>query len=223
MEVTWSGVVRRFKLDPAPDQRGEGEEQIMAARVNGFRNRLLVFWLIVLFGGCKPTTASKPPAAPAEKPKAEVDLSRTTLSDDAVKRLGVYSEPVRNQEVQEHLTLTGWVMAQQGNEVSVTAPVAGYVRAASPSTGWLGVGLTLNPGRQLLQIEPVLSPVEQIQMAALQRGVEAEFSKAKENVELVRNQAELINVQAQGDLWRAAAEIAGLLQQDGGFGKCPAP
>src|SRR5205807_4822713 len=88
---------------------------------------LLLFLLIQ--AGCQPPAGSSKYAAPkpAEKAHVESDLTRTTLADDEVASLRVRTEPVREEEVQERLPFTGWVMVKQGNEVTVTAPVAGYV------------------------------------------------------------------------------------------------
>src|SRR5262245_38725865 len=83
--------------------------------------------LAVLVAGCG-TPPPKPAAAPTEKPKTESDLARTTLSRSAYQSLAIHSEPLAKKRVQEHTPLTGWVMARQGHEVTLTAPVAGQVR-----------------------------------------------------------------------------------------------
>src|SRR5262245_3356996 len=118
---------------------------------------LLVLGLLVT--GCG-HDAPHPPAA-AEKPKVESDLARPTLSSAAYKSLGIVSQAVKNQQVQEQLPLTGWIMAKQGNEVTITAPVAGYVRAASAIPV---AGLSVPQGQELFTLEPVLTPIEQIQL-----------------------------------------------------------
>src|SRR5262249_33667347 len=91
------------------------------------------FAVIALLGpmtcaGCNRGPAASPPPAAAEKPKVESELGRTTLSQEAARSLGIRSEPARNETIQAYLALTGWVMAKPGNEVTLTAPVAGYVR-----------------------------------------------------------------------------------------------
>jgi hypothetical protein len=126
------------------------------------RQGLAVVWLMALCAGCTRSPAQPAPPA-AEKPKAESDLSHTTLSAEAVRSLGIRSEPIRTQPVQEHTQLTGWVMAKQGHEVTVTAPVAGYVREPADAKGCPVPGVAVSQGQQLLSLEPVLSPVEQIQ------------------------------------------------------------
>ncbi len=119
---------------------------------------------------------SNPPVA-AEKPKVEADLVFTNLSKNAYTKLDIQTQKAVVKEVHERLTLTGWIMAKPGNEVTLTAPAAGYVQ--------LGTGAMLpvagdrvSATTELLQIRPVLSPVEQIQVNALKRSIEGELKKA---------------------------------------------
>lgn len=139
---------------------------------------------ILVLIGCARTPAQSPPEPPVEKPKVESDLSKTTLSGAAFRSLGIRCEPARVELVREHARLTGWVMVRPGDEVTVTAPVAGYVREANPA-GKTRVpipGLPIEQGTALLSLEPVLSPVEQLQLATLKRGVENELNKAQESI-----------------------------------------
>jgi RND family efflux transporter MFP subunit len=131
-----------------------------------------------LAAGCSRSTPA-PPAA-AEKPRVESELARTTLSATAVQKQGIQSAPVTIKHVQEHLPLTGWVMVRQGNEVTLTAPVAGYVREAGARLPIIGQDIATD--QAVLAIEPVLSPIEQIQFATLKRGVENELAKARESL-----------------------------------------
>src|SRR5262245_37415074 len=129
--------------------------------------------------GC-PGPAAAPPAA-GEKPKVEADLSRTTLSAEPCQSLGIRSEPVRAAaQLHDHLPLTGWVMPRPGHEVTITAPWPGYVRA--PKETIPAPGMSVRAGQELWSLEPVLSAVEQIQMASLKRIVESDLAKAKERV-----------------------------------------
>lgn len=140
----------------------------------------LVILSTLLASGCtKPPAAPPPPAA--EKPKVEADLLHTTLSAESYKSLGIQSAPVRIQDVQAQLPLTGWIMVRQGNEATLTAPVAGYVRAPVEN-GTPIAGLTVKQDQQLFLLEPVLGPLEQVQLAALKRGYENELAKARENL-----------------------------------------
>src|SRR5262249_51639681 len=69
-----------------------------------------------------------PPRGAAAKPRAEAELRRTTSSKRGASGRGLESAAVRPREAQEHLRLPGWVAVPQGSEVTLTAPVAGYVR-----------------------------------------------------------------------------------------------
>jgi cobalt-zinc-cadmium efflux system membrane fusion protein len=180
--------------------------------------------LIASSAGCSgPPGQSAPPPA-AEKPRVESDLSQTTLSRPARKSLGIQSEVVRSQPVQEQVQLTGWVMARQGHEVTITAPVGGYIRAPFPpaaSDAGPVAGLAVTRDQELLLLEPVLSPVEQIQIATLKRGVEGELAKARENVTIANLDLQRIEglhkqglrqkqdvEQAQGRLANAKVDLA---------------
>jgi RND family efflux transporter MFP subunit len=169
--------------------------------------------LVLGIAGCPQRPDAPPAAAPAvEKPKPEADLARTTVSTAMASSLGVRTEPVRTGPVQEHLTLTGWVMARPGNEVTVTAPLAGYVRAAN-GRGVPVAGLAVAAGQELVQLEPVLAPLEQVQLAALKRGYESELTKAREAVAVAQSEYDRVKdlvlqkLRGQQDLEQAHARL----------------
>lgn len=175
---------------------------------------LLVAPFALLFAvGCQKTSSAPALATAAEKPKAETDLSRTTLPEKSAASLGIVSENTVNQPVQEQMPFTGWVMAKQGHEVTLTAPVAGYVRDAGGSRPAPVAGQSVESNQELFSVEPVLSAVEQVQMASLKRSVENEFVKAKESVTVaekeLRRVQELANQKLRGeqDLEQAQARL----------------
>src|SRR5262249_28915816 len=113
--------------------------------------------------------------------------------------LKIRSEPVKSLvkgqkaplpwvgEVQERLQLTGWIMAPQGKEVTVTAPVAGYVRLPGKGDGAMPiVGHAAAKDQRLFIMEPVLAPLEAVQFVLLKRGVEGELKKAQAGLQLAR-------------------------------------
>jgi len=175
--------------------------------------RLAVALVLLVLVGCNRGQPPSPPAA--EKPHVEADLARTTLSDKHFGSLKIQTEPLRSERVREHLTLPGWIAVKQGNEVTLTAPVAGYVRAPSGSAGnSLPVaGLSVKQGRELFRIEPVLTPLEQIQLASLQRGVRNELNKAIESVAMADSEFERVRglkqqgLRGQQDLEQARARL----------------
>src|SRR5262245_3364618 len=101
--------------------------------------RLTVVLVLLSLVGCNRGPAPSSPGPAQEKPHAEGDLSRTTLSTKDVNSLGVQTAPLRRATVRHYLTLPGWIAIKQGNEVTLTAPVAGYVRAPSNKNGDLPV------------------------------------------------------------------------------------
>src|SRR5262245_47238601 len=147
-------------------------------------------WLVLgltALAGCTRPTSTPPPQAAAAKPRAEAELTRTTISKKGASSLGLESAAVRPREAQEHLRLPGWVAVPQGSEVTLTAPVAGYVR--QPEGGGVPVaGFSCERDRLLFLIEPVLTPVDQLQFASLKRSVEGELSKAAENVRVAEQE-----------------------------------
>jgi RND family efflux transporter MFP subunit len=156
----------------------------------------------------------KPPVpAAAEKPRAEGDLAHTTLAKEAVDSLHIATAPVVTKPVQEHLQLTGWVMAKQGNEVTITAPVAGYVREPGDGNQPPVAGTAVKKGQPLFTLEPVLSPVEQVQMATLKRAVENELAKARGSLKFAQSEMERIadlhkqGLRGQQDLDKARVNL----------------
>ncbi len=146
--------------------------------MNRFLQTLPCLLLLGLaLSGCGP--ADKGPAHAPEKPKVESDLAVTNLSAEAYKSLGIVSEPIHTEKIQEFIQLTGWIMAPQGKEVTITAPVAGYVRLSDKLKRSPMRGEMVEAGKELFTLEPVLSPVEEIQLKILKQGVESELKKAQ--------------------------------------------
>ena len=174
--------------------------------------RLVPFLLLTLLPvGCARPPAPPPPAA--EKPKVEQDLARTRISPEAFASLQIRSEPLHSQVVREQAQLTGWVMARQGNEVTLTAEVAGYVREPADARALPAPGLPVRHNQELFQLEPVLTPLEQLDLAAKKRLVEGEWIKAKESLVVAEKEWERIEglfkqkLRAEQDLEQARARL----------------
>src|SRR5580765_4688687 len=118
----------------------------------------------LLTTGCQ--KAATPASAPAPTPTHdESSLAKVFLAADQVKSLNIQADPARKEKVQDRRRLNGWILAAQGHEVVLTAPVAGYVRA--PKTGQIPiVGYPVEKGQQVLTIDPILTPLEQVQLAS---------------------------------------------------------
>ncbi len=144
-----------------------------------------------LTSGCTQPPAATSGSSP-EKPRAETELSRTTITREARKSLGLKTTPVRVEAVQEHRTLSGWIMVPPDMEGPVTAPVHGYVRAPSGKAVTPAPGQPVRLGQELFRLEPVLLPLEYTQLAALRRGIEGDLEKAQEDVSVAKNELERI-------------------------------
>lgn len=174
-------------------------------------------WLLLaalLAPGCSraPSTAV-PPSHAAEKPRLESELARITLPKEAVVSLQIRSQPAQIRLVQDQRPLTGWIMARPEHEVTLTAPVGGFIRATGNAGTFPIAGLAVEDKQPLLMLEPVLSPLEQIQLAALKRGVENEEAKARESVTVadseLRRMQELFGQKLRGqqDVEQARARL----------------
>jgi hypothetical protein len=166
--------------------------------MNGSALRIAPFLGLALLA---PTGCQKP-AAPAasstaEKPKPEPDPNKTTITAAARASLGVRSAPVEARPAREQTTLAGWVQARPGAEVTLTAPVAGYVRAGTVGGLWWQprrergapfAGEAVAAGESLFLLEPVLAPLDQVQILGLRRAAAAEVAKAEEARKVAREE-----------------------------------
>lgn len=154
------------------------------------RGRIFIGLLILpLFTGCGRDKAAGPPAV-AEKPRVESDLSKTAISAAAFKALGVKSQAVEVEEVQDYRMYSGWITPQPGREHTAAAPVAGYV--VSPAKGFPVLGQQVEKEDVLFLVEPVLSPWETFQLVILRFTIEAEVAKEGENVSLAKSELQLV-------------------------------
>jgi multidrug efflux pump subunit AcrA (membrane-fusion protein) len=131
--------------------------------------------------GCSREQKDKP-AAPASTTKSEGDLAYVNLPEKDLDEKKATKEieigPATTQEEQEFAEFTGWITIPQGREVTLTAPVAGYLRQAESGQSIPIVGRPVKPEQELFRLEPVLTPVEELQMKALKRDVDSDLAKA---------------------------------------------
>ncbi len=164
---------------------------------------------LLIVAGCGRAPAPTPPAG--EKPKTESDLSKTTLSHEARNSLGIRTEPARLESVQESRERTGWVVPKQGDDVTLTAPVPGIIRQGKVP---LVPGAEVEKGQELFELEPVVPPLEQVQLASLKRGIENDIAKARESFRAATSEYTRIKdlheqkLRGQQDLEQAAARLA---------------
>ncbi len=151
--------------------------------------------------GCSPTppkpnaTHDKP--AKVEKLPVETELATVTLSEDAQRRLGIETVPVKQQSVAPRRTLGGEAMVPVGRTIVVSTPVAGVITAATNNQLPLP-GTHVVAGADVLSLVPLLSPERDVPTPA-------------EQVQMVGAQANLVAAQtvAQGDVERSRAEVEG--------------
>lgn len=104
--------------------------------------------------GCsreEPATAAKPAPATVQQPRTEAELTTVTLSEEAVKRLGLQTAEATIEKVSEVRTLGGEIVVPEGRSVAVTAPVAGTLATAGDA----------RPGDRVARGQPIfrLSPL----------------------------------------------------------------
>jgi len=155
--------------------------------------------LLLMIAGCDATTGKSKPAyekpATVAKLPLEINLATVTLSADAVRRLGITTQPVELRQVSQRRTLGGEAIVPVGKSLVVTAPVTGIV--ASPNYSPIP-----QPGTHVEQNDPVLMLVPLLTP-------ERDVPTPAEQVQLVGARANLMAAQiaAQGDVERSRAEV----------------
>jgi RND family efflux transporter MFP subunit len=132
-------------------------------------------------GSSAPPGAAHEPPATIQNPRTEADLSRITLTAEAVKRLGIETVAVTSDTAAATRTLGGEVVVPEGRSLIVTSPVAGTL------TGEAGPrpGARVRRGDRLMTISPLV-PAERDQRIEAQRAVtsaEAEELAARQRLQ----------------------------------------
>jgi membrane fusion protein, heavy metal efflux system len=125
--------------------------------------------------------AKKTAPATVEHPRTEADLSKVTLTPEAVSRLGIQSAPASVETVARIRSLGGEVVVPAGRSVVVSAPVAGTLSGAAS----LRAGARVNRGDTIFRLVPLI-PSERDQRIESQRAVasaEAEEQAARQRLQ----------------------------------------
>lgn len=170
-------------------------------------HRRLLALLLIGTTGCA-TGTSKGPGTSPEKPKSEADLAFTNLSKKAYVALDIKTQDAVVKDVQERLHLTGWIMAKPGHEVVLTAPTAGNVHFRTTKHVPIA-GERVSPGQTLLELEPVLTHLEKIQVDTLKRGIESDLVKAQKTLQNAEIEYDRVK-QLEKQLGKQAVELAKL-------------
>lgn len=120
-------------------------------------------WLVLLaVAGCRPEAKPPAPSAAAAKVVKEGDLQTVTLSAEAETRLGIQVAPVEVRKVERTRMLGGIATAIPGSRVTVTAPLAGTLSAATPPAA----GRKVAKGQAVFSLAPILAPEARASLAS---------------------------------------------------------
>jgi RND family efflux transporter MFP subunit len=174
-------------------------------------SHLLAVTGLALLAGCsggeKAGSAAKAPAsAPpgkVQKATTEGGLDEVVLTAKAAERLAIRTEKVSSAERRRTRTVGGEVLVPAGRSLTITAPVAGTVRAL-PQHAWPAPGAAVTENQALARLVP-FAPVDRDLRAQAQRQVDV--ARAKVEVSQTRLQrAEQLVADRAGS--RKAAEDA---------------
>lgn len=151
---------------------------------------LFLFFGLILLSGCGGAARTQPP--PAAKLRTESDLAHLTLSKRACVSLGIEVAPVRSRQVEAFLSRTGWIMPRPGNEITLTAPAAGFVDMGRQQSSFPVPTQDVPADVELLTLRPVLTPLEQIQLASLKRTADSDLAKARSSLKVASSEYQRI-------------------------------
>ena len=168
--------------------------------------RVLAGCLLILAAGCQKSAsdASKfSTVAPAKTSHAvsESDLNTIELTEDAVRRLGLETQPVTMRAMQRTRPYGADLMLPTGASIIVSAPLAGTLQLEAGQT-FPQVGQRVTEGDRLLDLLPMLSPERDV----LTPAERIRFAEARATVAQSQNDAEAQVQQSMVQL--EAAQIA---------------
>ena len=156
--------------------------------------------------GCQkaPGEAAKAaPVLPAKTthPVSEATLNTIELTDDAVRRLGIETQPIEERSMPRFRTYGAEVVLPAGASVIVSAPLAGTVKLKQDQA-MLSPGQRIEKGSEVLQLVPMLSPERDV----LTPAERIRFAEAKNTIAQSQNDAAAQVQQSQVQV--EAAQIA---------------
>jgi multidrug efflux pump subunit AcrA (membrane-fusion protein) len=115
---------------------------------------LMMLILAGLLAACGQTASPKAKIEPAKvEPTGEGDLKRLVLTEDAVRRLAIKTDQVRDAQVARKRVIGGEVMAVPEASTTLTASSAGTI--AAPTSGSIpAIGTQLSSGQIILRLIP---------------------------------------------------------------------
>lgn len=179
-----------------------------------FEQCFLSHWLTAvifcLFGcccaGCDQTAGEKAksssvPPAKTTRPVTEVSLNTIELTEDAMRRLGIETQPLAERSMPRFRTYGAEVVLPAGASVIVHAPLSGTLKLQDEQL-MLIPGQRIEKNSQVVQLVPMLSPERDV----LTPAERIRFAEAKNTIAQSQNDA-AAQVQ-QSELQVEAARIA---------------
>jgi len=163
--------------------------------------------------GGKPSTPSIPATVP--KPFKEDQAAGVILTPEGEQRLAVKLGTVERKKVARHRVYGGEVTVPPGRSVVVSTPLAGVLQPVSNVT--LVAGLAVKKGQSLVELLPLLSPGERVNLFKLKAEAEGLELGAVEQLNAANVALETAKRQEKGgtgtrqavESAQAAAAIAG--------------
>lgn len=199
------------------DGSAHSHRRAAAAPATGMRPPLIAVPLVLAtlaLAACSrgdAPSATTPPAK-VSSPKTEASLTTITLTDDAVRRLGIETVAIAQKGITRTRTVGGDVMPAGGAQTTVTAPFAGTLEAGARTAT---VGATIAKGTPVFRLV-ALSPGDRdarIEAERLASEAEGRHEMAARRVEratlLVKDGSgsQRAVEEAQADLVAAAAAL----------------
>ncbi|MFZ5830259.1 MAG: efflux RND transporter periplasmic adaptor subunit, partial [Planctomycetota bacterium] len=142
-------------------------------------------WALLRFTG---NEAAGKPKEPALAPPATVattlkeeQINTIVLSDEAVKRLALRTEPVTRSAVHRVRIVGGEVLTQPGHTIIVSAPVAAVLKAPDGKAPL--PGQSVRRGQPMFELQPLLSPEGRANLAAARLEAEGQVRSADTNLD----------------------------------------
>lgn len=141
----------------------------------------VIICLTLLAGCAKEKAAEKIAPAKVDNARTESDLTKLTLTDKAVQRLGIRTVKIEDRPMNRSKVFSGEIVPVTGQSVAVTAPSAATVLL--PHSGFLALaGKKVTKGQELYRL--VLMPSERDLLGAkadVEQG-QAQYEVAQEKV-----------------------------------------
>ena len=153
---------------------------------------LLATWWVATTKHAPAKAALEPPAK-IDKVLKEDQINNLTLTADALRRLALASAPITVESVARSRTYGGEVVLPPGQAMIVSAPVSGFLKAASG--GKLKPGQLVEAGETLFELLPILTPEGRANLASTLVQTEGDVNAAtaqRDAQEIVLNRAKRV-------------------------------